>query len=293
MKEKLFSILSPVCAPVLAKILPRNYLSRLQEKSIVWGFSNQQHSFSDKIMMRLMRPYFQKEYYSKKDDEIRKTNREQYWGSNAGKLWHEEIRMRYNSPEAFQNEFIKRRETMTNMLTSFVKNFTGKYETLCEIGTGNGMYIHYLFRQNQSLFNKWIGIDLNAEQIRINKELFSEDSIEFASMEINDWITQNKNTTPLFLTAGTLEYFTELELEEFLNNVKNNFTNAAIALIEPISFDLTAEKHSKPRGSFMFSHHYPLMLQKTGFTLFKFESASAEPGNPENKNQLLSIIAYT
>jgi hypothetical protein len=292
MREKFFSIASPVFAPVFAKLLPQSYIRRLKNKSIIWGFSTQQYSLTDKIMMRLMRPYFQKEYYAKADTELRKVNREQYWGSEAGKLWHEEIRRKYSSPEAFQNEFLKRRETLTNMLDSFVKQFPGKYNTLCEIGTGNGLYIQYLFHKCQSSFDKWVGIDLNAEQIGINKELFKEIPIEFISMEVNDWVLNNKNTAPVFLTAGTLEYFTETELEEFFNNVKNSFRNAAIALIEPISFDLDTEQHSKPRGSFMFSHNYPWILQKLGYTIFKFESASAEPGNPENKNQLLSIIAY-
>jgi len=291
-KEKIFSILSPILAPVLYRVLPGKYVRTLKDKSIVWGFVPQKTGIMEKIMMRLMRPYFLKEFYSKSEPELRQANREQYWGGKAGKLWHEGIRKKYSSPEAFENEFVKRREPMTSMLGEFISDQAGKYSVLCEIGTGNGLYIHYLYEKYSSQFKKWVGIDLNAEQININKAVYKEKPINFISTEVGDWIKANSQESVLFLAVGTLEYFTQPELEEFFSQVKENHSNAAIALVEPISFDISLNKNSMPRGLYMFSHNYPFLLEKSGFRMYKSVSNPAEPGNPENKNQLLSIITY-
>jgi hypothetical protein len=253
---------------------------------------DQQDGLLDKIMMRIARPYFWKEYYGKTDLEIRQANRTQYWGSVAGNLWHEEIRKKYSSPRVFQDEFVARRESMTLMLERFINAFPGNYTTFCEIGTGNGLYITYLYDQYHRLVKKWIGIDLNSEQIRTTEKIYGHYPIKFISTEISDWVNTNEQDQVLFLTAGTLEYFTQTELEEFLLLIKTKYSVAAIALIEPVSFDLSTEHNSTPRGSIMFNHNYPYLLKKAGFNIFEMLSSPANPDDALNKSKLLSVIAY-
>jgi hypothetical protein len=292
MKEKFFSSVSYFLAPVLYRVLPQRYLRTLKDKSIVWGFVPQKSSLTEKIMMRLMRPYFLKQFYSQSESQLRQANREQYWGGTAGKVWHEEIRKKYSSPEAFENEFVKRRETMTGLLEQFILEFPGKFPIFCEIGTGNGLYIHYLYEKFTSSFEHWVGIDLNSDQISTNKKIYRNTPIEFISAEVGNWIEENVKSGTLFMAVGTLECFTQNELDEFFNQIKSTYTNAAIALIEPTDSDFTEQTESTPRGLYMFNHNYPYLLERAGFKIFRSLSNPAEPDNPENKKKLHSIIAY-
>lgn len=290
LKEKAFQILSGLTGSLLLKILPKNYIEKLRSKSIVWGFTHD-HTFGDKIMMRLIGPYFWKNYYSASEENQRMMNRAHFWGSEAGKLWHEEIRKKYGSEELFRDEFLKRRENLTNMLQEFLNQFPGYYHSICEIGTGNGMYINYLCQLRLPGIQNWIGIDLNKEQITINQKLFCSSAIQFISVEALEWIDKNSEEGTIFLSVGTLEYFTQSELEEYFNFIKNKFEKAAIAIAEPVSFDLQKEFQSTPRGHTMFNHNYPYMLSNAGYQIYKAKNEFSNPEEGGNGSQLVSLIA--
>ena len=126
----------------------------------------------------------------------------------------------------------------------------------------------------------------------MNQSIYKGTPIEFVSKEVSEWITLNDNTGTLFLTAGTLECFTQKELEEFLALVKASYAQAAIALLEPVSFDLATHTESTPRVLYMFNHNYPYLLEKAGYSVYALKSAAIETYDGNRHHQSLSIIAY-
>ena len=82
----------------------------------------------------------EQEYAGLEDKELRKTNRELFWGAGYGKSWHSTERSKYKSLEEYSQteSFIKFRLPLVNMVRG------GKFTSVCELGTGNGLFIKYM-----------------------------------------------------------------------------------------------------------------------------------------------------
>ena len=77
-----------------------------------------------------------RQYYSKPDGEIRRLNREQFWGASTGRQWHQAKREIYSDP----GRFLRVRGILVTQLSELLSE-DPCYDTIIEIGTGNGMFI--------------------------------------------------------------------------------------------------------------------------------------------------------
>jgi predicted TPR repeat methyltransferase len=171
---------------------------------------------------------------------------------------------------SFQNNFLPN----CTFIFDFVKEKYFKDEilftTLVEIGTGNGDVLHYL-ESNFPKIDKFIGIDLSSEQIKINKEKYKENlRLEFITSDVIEWIKKEGRKNMIFATSnGVFEYFTEQQLREF---IKYTFSLGKVLfiIIEP-----TVENHNfdlNPNSIIYgveksFSHNYCKIFQDYGFKI--------------------------
>ncbi len=146
---------------------------------------------------------------------------------------------------------------------------TGRFRELCEIGCGSGYVIDHLAQRWPGL-EKFTGIDLSADQIRLNQGNFTNPKLNFVAGDAAAWIDANATPGTAFLTySGVLEYFTEPALATMLKRLSRSGP-VCFALLEPIAreHDLDADPRSHLYGSERsFSHNYPRLFKEAGFTI--------------------------
>ncbi len=212
---------------------------------------------------KMIRKEVCRQYYSKPDGEIRKLNREKFWGASTGKQWHQAKRESYNDP----GRFLKIRGILVSQLSELLSE-DSSYDTIIEIGTGNGMFIQHLSKKFPDVKN-FIGIDLNEEQILENKATYKDSNIHFVHDEVTDWVRKNDIQNSIFVSCGTFEYFTQTELQELLEFIQNTSRPSAFAICEPVNIDLSRELVSQPRGNIAFSHNYPYLFRCHHYGVFR------------------------
>ncbi|MEP7263425.1 MAG: class I SAM-dependent methyltransferase [Bacteroidota bacterium] len=202
-----------------------------------------------------------KEYFSGSEEEIRKANRELYWGAYFGRSWHNLERSKYSSIEEYisTDAFIKFRKPLIDQVK--VLNF----KNVCEIGTGNGLFIRYLSETLPA--EKFYGLDINKETIEENKNIYADSGITFLADSNNDFLYNQLPDDVLIISVGTLECFTKAELEELLTSLKNSNKKVTISLSEPFDLDLNSEDSVPREGSALFSHAYEKILTRLQFRI--------------------------
>ncbi len=146
----------------------------------------------------------------------------------------------------------------------------GGFSGLCEIGCGHGRVVYFLNKRLAGL-NRFIGIDLSAEQVRRNRERYPDAPIEWVSEDALAWIKANAAPGWVFLTHnGVFEYFRRDELRELFRDVATRMRPAIFSISEPLGLDhdLEAELGSPPYGyERSFSHNYVHLLKEAGFEI--------------------------
>ena len=148
-----------------------------------------------------------------------------------------------------------------------------KFDTIIEIGTGNGRVLNYLASKFSHL-KKLVGIDLSQEQIVLNNEAYSSDSrLEFVASDGFDWVNKNGKGNTIFVTSGgVLEYFTETRLQDFLDKV-NSLGKIIFIAIEPngVNHDFDKNPNSQSYGhERSFSHNYQNLFKKANFDIWHY-----------------------
>jgi ubiquinone/menaquinone biosynthesis C-methylase UbiE len=200
-------------------------------------------------------------YFSGSDQEIRKTNRELFWGALYGRSWHNVERNKYKSIEdyAATDSFQRFRKPLVDQVKEL------SVDCVCEIGTGNGFFIKFFADIFPSA--KLIGLDINKEIIDDNIEFYKDQRLTFLADSNNDFLYKQLPDNVLLISVGTFECFTQAELEELLKSLKNSGRKVTIALSEPFDIDLTITDKSHPRGATLFSHAYEKILTNLQFRI--------------------------
>jgi hypothetical protein len=285
-----FRIFKKSPAELLVKCLPEFYVKKVRASFLFRDELFQKGSWLEKTVLTELIKNEERAYYGKSDAEKRRLNMEKYWGSDAGKEWHRQMAQRYDNPKGFE-EYLSKRIGLFEQLNKLLQENPGVFTTICEIGTGNGMFIHFLKKNNLKGIHRYVGIDINKKQIEDNKVTYKGSGIEFDSDETIDWVNKNKGSKGVvFLAAGTLEYFTQVELETFLTTIKVGKGDIAVGIIEPVSFNLEKELNSKPRGNIMFSHNYPYIFDKLGYSII-YKEVKGEPLSENRDNKLVTLLA--
>lgn len=172
----------------------------------------------------------------------------------------------------------------------FFENET-QFDTLVEIGTGNGDVLQYL-ETNFPKIDKFIGIDLSTEQIRINQEKYKENlRLEFVDSDVLEWVKKEGRKNTIFMTSnGVFEYFTEHQLREFIEYT-NGLGQVLFVTIEPtvLNHDFELNPNSMIYGiEKSFSHHYAKIFQDSGFKIIHHSKKILHPGSGYEMNYILA-----
>ena len=253
----------------IAQIVPGSYQSHVRDEF-----------FTGKgptgILADIIRAEVNRQYYASNcEEEIRKRSREEFWGGVPGKRWHEFTKDKFSEPEAYSNEFVGSRKLLGGLIAELLAS-TDQFRTICEMGTGNGMFLRYLSEQFPEI-RRFIGVDLNRDQIRENTETYKGQKLEFEHGEITEWIQKHGEDGTIFVGNETFDFFTKREFEELLQCIRDRVKPAAIAIFALVESGTLGKGVSKPRGSLAFSHDYPHVLTRCRYQIVGQEIHSGLP----------------
>lgn len=254
------------------RLVPGSYVSKVRDNF----FTGRGPSG---IVGDAIRAELNRRYYSSSESDIRRRGRAEFWGSDPGKRWHDLMRERCADPGRFSTEFLEPRLPLVFDISDLLGT-DPRYHTVCEIGTGNGIFLRYL-ASRFPMVHRFVGVDLNGEQIRENQETYKGTGLEFVHGEISDWIeTQGKRGT-IFVACETFEFFTYNELRELLGHIRAKVSPAAVGVFALVSPRLSPDTVSLPRGSAAYSHNYLSLFRECGYDIFRHRVVSGgKTGSP-------------
>ena len=173
---------------------------------------------------------------------------------------------------------------------NFFKNEI-QFDTLVEIGVGNGDALHYL-EINFPKIDKFIGIDLSTEQTKINQEKYKENvRLEFVNCDAFEWVKREGSKNTIFMTLnGVFEYFTEQQLRRFIEYI-NGLGQVLFVIIEPVVLNHNFEQN--PNSTIYgieksFSHNYSKIFQDYGFKIIHHSKKLLNPDDSYEMNYILA-----
>jgi 2-polyprenyl-3-methyl-5-hydroxy-6-metoxy-1,4-benzoquinol methylase len=229
-----------------------------------------------RVKDRLIRYAILEKAKKKKDFETLSNFHQDYWINNGAQYFSSE----YND-NILENFFIPKCSFLFDLLQDQLKKESGKFNTLIEIGTGDGTILEHLSTKFPQI-NKFVGIDLSNSQIEVNKKVFSKNNkLEFIASDGLDWIKKNGHDHMIIVTSrGVLEYFTRSKLQAFFDQL-NKLGKIIFLAIEPtgVNHDFYKNPDSEIYGlENSFSHNYTQLFKNSGFVLWhKSEELFASP----------------
>lgn len=238
--------------------------NELSENRITLIHKNKEHL---SIQERLMRYALVQQLEPIEDPEVIAEQNRKFWEDNAA------VELFNETENTFQTDFLPHCTFIFEQLKKELSKQSETFNTIVEIGTGNGDVLNYLSEQFPDV-NRLIGIDLSQHQIDLNYERFKDNQkLEFVAADAYDWVIEHGKSNSIYVTSrGVLEYFLEEQLQELLNKVHSLGTIFFVA-IEPngSDHDFETQPNTQLYGDEpSFSHNYPLLFKNAGFTLWHF-----------------------
>jgi len=237
---------------------------RLSENRITLIHKNKRHL---NIFERLMR-YSLVQKLEKIDDHeaIAEQNRNFWTNNKATELFLE-------TEDTFNTDFLPNCTFIFDLLKKELSNQSEEFNTLVEIGTGNGDVLDYLSLEFPHI-TCFVGIDLSQHQIEINNKKFEKNQrLEFVTADAVDWVKEHGHGNTIFVSSrGVLEYFLEQHLQEFLIQI-NLLGKIIFIAIEPngADHDFETQPNTQLYGNEpSFSHNYTRLFKNAGFSLWHF-----------------------
>ncbi len=263
LKPILYQFIARPIGDFLVFLLP-NKASKLSENRITLIHKNKNDMTLTEKLMRFA--LVQKLEKIEDYDTIAQLNRNFWINNKATELFSE-------TEDTFHTDFLPNCTFIFDLLKKELSNQFGKFNTLVEIGTGNGDVLNYLSTEFPQI-NRFIGIDLSLHQTDLNKKRFHMDKrLEFVAADAFDWIREHGHGHTVFVSSrGVLEYFLEQRLQEFLNEI-NLLGKVFFIAIEPNGTDHDFETHPNTQlygNEPSFSHNYPKLFKNAGFSLWHF-----------------------
>jgi hypothetical protein len=230
------------------------------------------------ITDRFMRSAILKKTENKKDYNTLEQFHNNYWKNQGDDFFSA-------TDNSFEDDFLPNCAFIFDLLQEQLTNEPEAFNTLVEIGTGNGKVLNYLNSKFPSI-QRFVGIDLSPVQIQLNTENFKGNpKLEFVATDGFDWVKKHGHSNIIFVTSrGVLEYFTEQRLKDFLNKL-NGLGKIIFVAIEPngIKHDFKTNPNSELYGyERSFSHNYAKLFKDAGFNLWH---VSQKPCVPDSYNQ--------
>ncbi|GAA4973326.1 hypothetical protein GCM10023315_24660 [Algibacter aquimarinus] len=218
------------------------------------------------LVNRLIRFALLKNAENTGDYEALAIYHQNYWSSQGKEYFSSEL-----GQNVLEDFFLPKCSFVFDLLEKKLNHSTDIYNTLIEIGTGDGSVLEHLSTRFPQI-NRFIGIDLSIPQIHDNKEKYSDNKrLEFVASDGFDWIEENGYSNTIIVTSrGVLEYFTQDRLTHFFDKL-NNIGQILFIAIEPTGVDHDFSKNPNSQvysfeGS--FSHNYARIFEESGFELW-------------------------
>ncbi|MDY8134322.1 class I SAM-dependent methyltransferase [Aquimarina sp. 2201CG5-10] len=213
---------------------------------------------------RLMRRAILKNIEKKEDYDTLAELHQNYWTKQGSDFFEA-------TNDTFKNNFLPDCSFIFELLKDELSNQSEEFNTLVEIGTGNGNVLEYLSSEFPKI-DHFVGIDLSSIQIDINNKKFHENKkLEFVALDGFEWVKKNGQGNTIFVTSrGVLEYFVEERLQAFLKEI-NDLGKTIFIAIEPNGTEHNFETNpkSQPYGpERSFSHNYPKLFKDAGFSIW-------------------------
>lgn len=282
MKRKIRSILIEILASTLGNILVLLHPKKARQMSekgmtVVFNLS---------LSERLMRRAILKNLEKKEDYDTLAEFHQNFWAQKGSDF--------FATPNnSFENIFLPECSFIFKILKEEILNHSEKFNTLVEIGTGNGKVLEYLSSEFPDI-KHFVGVDLNAVQIDINNKRYHKNKrLDFIASDGFDWVKRNGRGNTIFVTqGGVLEYFTKERLQTFLEEI-NILGKIIFIAIEPndIKHNFETTPNSQPYGhERSFSHNYPKLFKDTGFKVWHF-SQKPWPGLEGTNNTFIGAVS--
>lgn len=220
------------------------------------------------ITERLMRNFIMQRIENKKDFESLSKFHKNYW-VNQGRDFF------LTTTASFENDFLPNCAFIFDILEKQLSNTSNTFNTIVEIGTGNGKVLAYLSERFPNI-NTCIGVDLSADQIAVNTEKYkTNNKLKFIEADALEWVKQKAQAQTIFVTSrGVLEYFTEEDLNVLLEKIYN-LGQVIFVAIEPngINHDFNINPESELYGQERsFSHNYSKVFKEIGYSIWHYSS---------------------
>lgn len=213
-----------------------------------------------------------------------------YWASSASQGFFDHFQHR------FETLFMRHHEGIVPEIRRIADEWAGVVPRLVEIGVGDARVLAHLESQLPG-FGEFHGIDVNEEQISINrKEFRGREKFHFWTENAHHWLIRHPGAgTVIFTNGGVFEYMTRRQLLELFRELAAVNRPCAVAVTETVALDhdLTKERRSLLYGpEFAFSHNYPKLLEEAGFELCWQQdrlTKEGEENHPERWCQFLAV----
>src|SRR3989442_377110 len=96
------------------KMVPKSYQARVRNE--FFTARGPAGVLADIVRAELNRQY----YTSTCEEEIRRRNREEFWGGGPGKRWHEFARDKFSEPGAYSREFLGYRRPLVQYISELL-----------------------------------------------------------------------------------------------------------------------------------------------------------------------------
>ncbi len=197
--------------------------------------------------------------------------------SAAGDAWLEVYRAgRARAPQAFHEELEALAEAIGLL----------QARKVMQVGCGSGGELWTLAQRFPGV--DFVGVDINEHIIRQNAaDLKETPNLRWLAGDVFATDHLERERPHLVFTSGSAEYFTEGELETFIQRAKRAGAKAVCFYesITQINFDYRTSDHSTTRGMMAFNHPYGKKLRAAGAQTVR-DDLIASPDNPYVSNVL-------
>ncbi|MBL7196747.1 MAG: class I SAM-dependent methyltransferase [Candidatus Omnitrophica bacterium] len=163
-------------------------------------------------------------------------------------------------------------ELIIDRFHSVIKKFDGYL--VCEIGTGNGYLVNAL--SQRSTYSNFIGLDLNNEQIQINKRTYTDNNkLDFICGDINDYIRGVGLRETVYISYVSLTTFTLESVNELFELIAKKPVSSVLVLYEPVEPDVAKGNRSSLRSDMAYGHNYITLAKKNGFDTLSYDHSGS------------------
>ncbi|MFA6192488.1 MAG: class I SAM-dependent methyltransferase [Sulfurimonas sp.] len=184
-----------------------------------------------------------------------------YWKSNVSNNWHAK-----RKDESFDDFY-----DFAQAISSKIEDLN--FNTVLEIGTGAGTLIAILSK-NLNTYDKFIGIDINKQQIDENKKNYQNlDNVEFIYMDIAKYINDTNLNNIAIVSQNTLDYFEKNELKKLFSLIHSKIKNVVIVVSSLRRNIELADSIDRKEADFkVYSHNYYALLKEAEYELMSIDS---------------------